>query len=76
MLRLCLSHLLPLMCTSLSTSRDWGVPIDGHIASFIAEDLEVSAQNRTNITLTDLNHSIGKALAAMYWYGQYLPGSH
>ncbi|EKM54969.1 uncharacterized protein PHACADRAFT_208510 [Phanerochaete carnosa HHB-10118-sp] len=38
--------------------------------TFVAEELEIAAQNRTNVTLADLNHSIGKALAAVHWYGQ------
>ncbi|EKM54941.1 uncharacterized protein PHACADRAFT_142728 [Phanerochaete carnosa HHB-10118-sp] len=38
---------------------------------FVAEELGIVAHNRTNITLTDLNHSIGKALAAVHWYGLY-----
>ncbi|KAJ7242139.1 hypothetical protein B0H12DRAFT_1236803 [Mycena haematopus] len=39
---------------------------------FIAEELGIVSQNRTNITLADLNHSLGKALAALHWYGRTL----
>ena len=35
----------------------------------IAEDLGLASQNRTTISLADLQHSLGKALAALHWYG-------
>ncbi|KIP03450.1 hypothetical protein PHLGIDRAFT_238213 [Phlebiopsis gigantea 11061_1 CR5-6] len=39
---------------------------------FLCEDLELvqNQQPRANITLADLNMSIGRALAAIYWYGR------
>lgn len=38
---------------------------------FISEDVGIS-QNRTTITLSELNWSLGKALAAVYWYGEHI----
>lgn len=49
-------------CISLRFACSWS-------CRFIMEDLGVVTANRTNITLAELNLSIGRALAAMYWYG-------
>ncbi|GJE99693.1 hypothetical protein PsYK624_159640 [Phanerochaete sordida] len=38
--------------------------------SFLLADLGVTSGNHTSIGLADLNRSIGKALAAVQWYGQ------
>ena len=40
---------------------------------FLREDLELVFHNQSNISLADLNMSIGRALAATYWYGGYSP---
>ena len=36
---------------------------------FLTEDLRVATENRTNVSLAEINLSIGKALAATAWYG-------
>ena len=38
---------------------------------FVAGDLGIVAENKTNISLGDIEFSIGKAFAAVYWYGMY-----
>ncbi|GJE99694.1 hypothetical protein PsYK624_159650 [Phanerochaete sordida] len=40
--------------------------------SFVTADLGIAAQNRTSVSLAELNHSVAKALAAVHWYGQSL----
>ncbi|GJE88181.1 hypothetical protein PsYK624_042640 [Phanerochaete sordida] len=39
---------------------------------FLQEELGLATQGRPNITLSKLNKSIAKALAAVHWYGQQL----
>lgn len=34
------------------------------------EDLDVVSRNKTTITLAEINLSLGRALAALYWYGK------
>lgn len=42
---------------------------------FLMEELGVVplGNNKTNIALADLNFSLGKAIAAVYWYSTYHP---
>ena len=44
----------------------------GNRFRFLTEDLQlvIGQEPRKNITLADLNLSIGRALAAIYWYGK------
>lgn len=36
---------------------------------FLNEDLRILADNRTNVTLAEINRSLERALAATFWYG-------
>lgn len=36
---------------------------------FLNEDLRILADNRTNVTLEEINHTLERALAATFWYG-------
>lgn len=36
---------------------------------FVTEDLGAAGGNVSSIALADLNRSMGRALAAIYWYG-------
>ncbi|EKM52147.1 uncharacterized protein PHACADRAFT_151151 [Phanerochaete carnosa HHB-10118-sp] len=36
---------------------------------FMTEDLRIVSENRTNVTITEINYSLEKALAATFWYG-------
>lgn len=49
------------------------IPLDQVSPScrFLTEDLRIALDNRTNITLGEINHSLEKALAATFWYGTY-----
>ena len=60
-----LKHLMCMCCAKVvpHTSLNRAMP------RFIAEDLGIFSQNRTSISLVDLQHSLGKALAALHWYG-------
>ncbi|GJE91559.1 hypothetical protein PsYK624_077090 [Phanerochaete sordida] len=36
---------------------------------WLNEDLRIAADNRTNVTLAEIEHSLARALAATFWYG-------
>ena len=42
---------------------------------FVSEDLGLAANPAAILSLSDVNRSIGRAMAAMYWYGKLLSTS-
>ncbi|GJE84277.1 hypothetical protein PsYK624_003530 [Phanerochaete sordida] len=45
-----------------------GIAVPSAFDVFLTEDLRVASENRTNVTLAEINRSVEKALAATAWY--------